>query len=286
MFTRATPAVPGIPQSVARDVRLFDYGNPRTLDVLKRQAHRLAAVVVEPVQSRCPEIQPAEFLKELRAITEKAGCLLIFDEMITGFRIHPGGAQAHFGVEADLATYAKIAGGGLPLSMVAGRHGLMDHIDGGAWSFGDASAPSAKTTFFAGTYCRHPLALAAARATALKLIEAGPALQDGLNATTSALVTRLNARMAAAGLPVEFTCFGSFFSIALTRSAIDARAVSLLSILLLTRGIHLRGGDRGGFLSTAHGAAEIDHIHDAFADGLETLAGLGLIRPTDRRTTR
>jgi glutamate-1-semialdehyde 2,1-aminomutase len=279
-FTRAHPSAPGVPRSVSRDVIVLDYGNPRSLDILRRKAGRIAAVLVEPVQSRCPELQPREFLHELRAITTHSGTALIFDEMITGFRIHPAGAQAYFGVEADLATYSKIAGGGLPLSIVAGRGRFMDHIDGGLWAFGDDSAPETPTTFFAGTFCRHPLALAAARATALHLIEAGPALQEGMTARTTALVERLNADARGAGLPVVFTSFGSFFGIALTQSAITQRAISLLSILLLTKGVHLRGGDRGGFLSTAHSDADIEHIREAFTGGLQTLAGLGLLPAT------
>ncbi len=279
-FSRACPSALGVPRSVSRDVIVLDYGNPRSLEILRRRAGSIAAVLVEPVQSRCPELQPSEFLHTLRAITARSGTALIFDEMITGFRIHPGGAQAYFGVEADLATYSKIAGGGLPLSIVAGRGRFMDYIDGGPWSFGDDSAPATPTTFFAGTYCRHPLALAAARATARHLIEAGPALQEGLTARTTALVERLNTDARKLGLPVVYTSFGSFFGIALTQSAIAQRAVSLLSILLLTKGVHLRGGDRGGFLSTAHTDADIEHIREAFTGGLQTLAGLGLLPST------
>lgn len=283
-FTRGVPAALGVSRAVAGDVMLLDYGNPRSLDILRAKAGKLAAVLVEPVQSRCPELQPRDFLHALRKITAREGAALIFDEMITGFRIHPGGAQAHFGVAADIATYSKIAGGGLPLSIVAGRARFMDAIDGGPWQFGDDSGPRIPTTFFAGTYCRHPLALAAALATARHLVEAGPALQQRLTDRTAALVARLNERMRARGLPVVFTAFGSFFGIALTQSAIPQRAINLLSIILLTQGVHLRGGDRGGFLSTAHGDADIDHVFEAFAGGLDRLASLGLLAPTDRST--
>lgn len=277
MLTGATPSFPGVSSAGARDVVMLEYGNPRSLDILRRKAGSLAAVLVEPVQSRSPELQPREFLHALRAITGKAGTALVFDEMISGFRVAPGGAQAHFGVEADLATYGKIAGGGLPLAFVAGSNRFMNFVDGGPWSWGDASAPTVQPTFFAGTYCRHPLALAAARAVARKLLEQGPDLQNGLNARTAALVERLDASAAAAGLPVRFTGFGSFFGIAMSLSAIPAHVPGLLSILLLTRGIHLRSGDKGGFLSTAHTQQDIDVIHDAFIDGLRTLAGYGLI---------
>lgn len=282
MLTRAHPNFAGIPSSAARDVILLDYGNPRSLDILRRKAGRLAAVLVEPVQSRCPELQPAAFLQELRAITQQAGTALIFDETITGFRVHPGGAQAHFGIRADLVTYGKIAGGGLPLSLIGGTKRFMDHIDGGPWSFGDASGPQVRTTFFAGTYCRHPLALAAARATARHLLDQGRALQDTLNQRTAALVERLNDMTAAKEIPVRFTRFGSFFAIAMSESRITPDTINLLSFLLLTAGVHLRAGDRGGFLSTAHSDEDIAAVFDAFASGLSTLASLGLLERRER----
>ena len=89
------------------------------------------------VRSRNPDYQPREYLQELRRVTEELGIPLLFDEMVTGFRSHPGGAQALFGVKADIATYGKVAGGGLPIGIVAGSPLYMDTLDGGAWSFGD-----------------------------------------------------------------------------------------------------------------------------------------------------
>jgi glutamate-1-semialdehyde 2,1-aminomutase len=278
---RAIPAFPGITPATAKDVVLLEYANPQSLDILRRRGRHFAAVLVEPVQSRNIDVQPRAFLHELRAITEQTGTALIFDEMISGFRVAQGGAQAHFGVEADIATYGKIAGGGLALALIAGSNRFMDYIDGGQWSYGDASAPAVQPTFFAGTYCRHPLSLAAARAAAKYMLDEGPALQEGLNARTSALVERLNTSMTAARFPVSFTSFGSFFSVAAGRSHVPPLALNLLSLLLLTAGIHLRGGDKGGFLSTAHTDADIDTIHDAFLQSLQSLAGFGLIPTTD-----
>lgn len=277
MLTRAVPGFPGIPASAVKDVLLLEYGNPRSLDIIRRKAGRLAAVLVEPVQSRNLEFQPREFLHELRDITTRGGVALIFDEMISGFRVAQGGAQEHFGVQADIATYGKIAGGGLPLSLIAGSNRFMDHVDGGRWSFGDASTQTVRPTFFAGTYCRHPLALAAARASARHMLESGPVLQHDLNVRTGALVARINASLSASALPVTFTSFGSFFGIATSRSTISPQAIGLFSLLLLTAGIHLRGGDKGGFLSTAHSDADIDTIHDAIVQSLQSLAGFGLL---------
>ncbi|MEM9767389.1 MAG: aminotransferase class III-fold pyridoxal phosphate-dependent enzyme [Cyanobacteria bacterium P01_D01_bin.71] len=269
--TRAVPAALGVPQATAKDVLVLEYGNPKSLDIIKSQRNQLAAVLVEPVQSRCPELQPREFLRALRDLTQSVNIVLIFDEMVTGFRVHPGGAQAHFGIQADLATYSKIAGGGLPLSIIAGKAPLMNHIDGGFWQFGDDSAPPVPTTFFAGTFCKHPLALAAARAACQHLKDKGPTLQKTLNQRTADLVDRLNAFTARADMPIRFTRFGSFFAIALTQSQISPIALNLISYHLLNQGIHLRGGDKGGFLSTAHTPGDIDAIYTAFCNAFTAL---------------
>ncbi|BCH56703.1 aminotransferase class III-fold pyridoxal phosphate-dependent enzyme [Agrobacterium vitis] len=281
---RTVPAFPGISPATAEDVVLLPYNDPRALEILERDGETFAAVLVEPVQSRNIDVQPRAFLHALRDVTQRTGAVLIFDEMISGFRVAPGGAQDHFEVEADLATYGKIAGGGLPLALIAGSNRLMNHIDGGPWSFGDESVPPAQPTFFAGTYCRHPLALAAARAAATYMLQQGQSLQDGLNARTRSLVEQLNTSLAAARLPVVFTQFGSFFSIAVNRSRIPPLALGLLSLELLTAGIHLRSGDKGGFLSTAHSDGDITAIHDAFLNGLQSLAGFGLIPLSDGTT--
>ncbi len=277
MLTGAVPGWPGIPADAGHGIMMLEYGNPRSLDILRRHGKSLAAVLVEPVQSRVPELQPREFLHDLRAVTQATGTALIFDEMISGFRVAQGGAQDHFGVRADLATYGKIAGGGLPLALIAGSERFMDRVDGGAWQFGDASAPQVPVTMFAGTHARHPLSLAAAWTTAQMLDAAGPALQTGLNATTAGLVERLNAAMSDRGLAVRFTHFGSFFAINASVSRMDPHAVPLLSLMLLAQGLHLRPGDRGGFLSTAHGPDDLAFIERAFADALLRLAAAGLI---------
>jgi glutamate-1-semialdehyde aminotransferase len=272
---QAVPAALGIPASIAKDVLVLEYGNPQSLEVIKAYQQELATVLVEPVQSRCPELQPREFLGQLRQITQESGIALIFDEMVTGFRIHPGGAQAWFGVEADMATYSKIVGGGLPISLIAGKSTYMDRIDGGTWDFGDRSSPQVKTTFFAGTFCKHPLSLAAARAVLQHLKEQGTALQEQLNQRTAQLVKRLNDYLETEKIPMRFTSFGSFFAVAASQSSVSPMAMTLLSYHLLNRGIHLRLGDKGGFLSTAHSDEEIDSIVRAFQDSVKDLQAEG-----------
>ncbi|MEM9658730.1 MAG: aminotransferase class III-fold pyridoxal phosphate-dependent enzyme [Planctomycetota bacterium] len=263
----AVPASPGVPAAAGRDCVVLEYGVPRSLEVVRRLRNRLAGVLVEPVQSRRPELQPRDFLHELRSATRDVGAALIFDEMVTGFRVHPGGAQAFFDVEADLATYSKIVGGGLPLSILAGRNEFMDHLhprEGGP----------TKTIFFAGTFCKHPLALAASHALLTRLIEAGPQLQRDLNMRTQGLVERLNVAAREEQLPIQFTRFGSFFSVDMSHSSVSIEQIVLLSYLLIFHGVHLRGGDRGGFLTVAHTEEDVSRIVDAFRTGLRSLSRL------------
>ncbi|MGB3299770.1 MAG: hypothetical protein WBA76_16000, partial [Phormidesmis sp.] len=161
--------------------------------------------------------------------------------------------------------------------IIAGKSRFMDCIDGGQWQFGDSSAPQTPTTFFAGTFSKHPLSLAAAHAALTHLKAEGPSLQATLTQKTTALVERLNTLTAEKDLPVRFTQFGSFFAIALTQSRISPLAITLLSYHLLNQGIHLRGGDKGGFLSTAHTPEDIEAIYSAFQTGLLTLKETGYL---------
>lgn len=132
---------------MVEDVLVLDYGNSQSLEIIKAYRDELAAVLVEPIQSRCPDLQPKEFLQQLRQLTAESGIALIFDEMVTGFRLHLGGAQAWFGVEADIATYGKVVGGGMPIGIVAGKAAYLNKIDGGMWNYGDASSPQIEKTF-------------------------------------------------------------------------------------------------------------------------------------------
>src|SRR4029079_15276527 len=161
--------------------------------------------------SRHPNLRPVEFLKEVRKITEESGAALIFDEVVTGFRVHPGGSQAFFGIRADLATYGKVVAGGMPVGILAGKAAFMDALDGGMWQFGDDSYPEVGVTFFAGTFVRHPLAVAATKAVLQHLKEQGRALQEQLNARTADLVRALNEIVAQEGVPTRIESFGSFF---------------------------------------------------------------------------
>ena len=263
---------PGVPQSSVADALVLDYADPGSLDVLRSRAREIAAVLVEPVQSRRPDLQPREFLHQLRAVTRELGIALIFDETITGFRIHPGGAQAWFGVEADLATYGKVAGGGMPIGLVTGRNGYMDAIDGGIWQFGDASVPRGETTFFAGTFMKHPLTMAAARATLLELKTRGPALQEALDRRTTRLANLLNDYFAAEAVSLQIVHFGSLFRFVFKTN------MDLFFYHLLDRGVFIWEG-RNCFLSAAHTDADVDFLIASVQASVEALRDGGFLPP-------
>lgn len=268
------PIAPGVSPRVAEDVLVLDYGNPKSLELIEAYKHELAAVLVEPVQTSRVDLQPKEFLHQLRQLTTELGIVLIFDEMVTGFRIHPGGAQAWFGVAADIATYGKIVGGGLPIGVIAGKAAYMDKIDGGMWHFGDTSFPQIETTLFAGTHCKHPLSLAAAKAVLNYLKAQGATLQLNLNQRTAEFVNTLNAYFEAEKISVKMINFGSLFGPASSGNTTNSAqslplGLSLLTYHLIKRGFLSRGGS--GFLSTAHTDEDINYIIQTVKDSISDL---------------
>ena len=261
---RSTPIAPGIAPSMVENVVVLDYGSPESLKTIKAIGPELAAVLVEPVQSRRPDLQPREFLQELRTITSETGTALVFDEVVTGFRTHPGGAQALFGVRADIATYGKVIGGGLPIGVVAGRSTYLDALDGGDWRYGDDSYPAVGVTFFAGTFVRHPLALASARAVLQRLKKDGPELQRALNLSTTGFVEVLNTHARKVGVPINVTHFSSWFCFNFPH---DLPLASLFFPFMRAKGIHIWEG-RPGFLTLAHSKADVDRVVAAFKETL------------------
>ncbi len=261
---KSAPIAPGIPPGMVEDTLILDYGTPESLALVAEHAHELAAVLVEPVQSRRPDLQPREFLHALRRITEEAGAALIFDEVITGFRVHPGGAQAVFGVRADMATYGKVIGGGMPFGILTGKAEYLDAFDGGQWQYGDDSFPQVGVTFFAGTFVRHPLALAAASAVLTHLETHGPGLQEALNARTEAFVARVNTFSELRGVPMRLANFGSLFYF---KFAPELKWASLFYYELRALGVHIWEG-RPCFLSTAHTDDDIDRAVNLFAQAI------------------
>lgn len=270
---RSIPAAPGIPPEMVENILVVDYDSLESLEILRNRADELAAVMVESVQSRRPEYQPKEFLQQLRDFTEEAGIALIFDEIVTGFRIHPGGAQAHFGIKADIATYGKIVGGGLPIGVIAGKSQYMDALDGGFWQFGDDSVPEVGVTYFAGTFVRHPLALAAAKAVLQHLQQSGPSLQQNLNARTDKFVAELMGYFQQVQAPFTAYNFGSLFMV---KSAPEFPYGDLLFYLLRDKGVHT-WDHRPCFLTTAHSEADLAFVMAAFKESIAEMQSAGFL---------
>ncbi|HKD82308.1 MAG TPA: aminotransferase class III-fold pyridoxal phosphate-dependent enzyme [Candidatus Angelobacter sp.] len=270
---RSRPVAPGVPQSAVDNVLIVDYGDPASLDILRAQAHELAAVVVEPVQSRRPDLLPREFLHELRKLTQESGTVLVFDEIVTGFRVHPRGAQGYFGMQADIATYGKVIGGGIPIGIVAGKARYLDALDGGQWNYGDSSGPEAGMTFFAGTFVRHPLALAACWACLNHLHDNSPDLQRNLNQKTSHLVEAMLDFARRAGTPIQIPHFASWMCFQFPH---DVPYASLFWAYMRARGIHMWEG-RPSFLTTAHTDADIQLVLKAFKETIVEMQRAGFL---------
>jgi len=266
----SAPMAPGITDHLVGDVLVLKYNDPEALDVIRSHAAELAAVLVEPVQSRKPDLQPRQFLHELRAITEKQGTALILDEVITGFRTGQGGAQEWFGVQADIATYGKVVGAGLPVGVVAGKAKYLNAIDGGWWQYGDASYPTGDgiRTLVGGTFCHHPLAMASILAMLKHLRQEGPRLQETLNERTRRLTDTLNRYFMEQRIPIHMVRFGSLFRFVLQGDS------ELLFYHLLEKGIYVWEG-RNCFLSTAHTEEDVDQIIRAVIESVENMRAGG-----------
>ncbi len=266
------PIAPGITQSLINDVIVLEYGVNKSLKFIEENTNDIAAVLVEPIQSRRLDLQPKEFLSKLRIITEQNGVALIFDEVITGFRVHPGGLQALFEVQADLVTYGKVIGGGLPIGVVAGKSSFMDSIDGGVWNYGDQSFPMSdgKRTFVAGTFCHHPLAMSASHAVLTYMKEIGYDLQMKLNLRTSMLVERLNDYFAQIDAPVKVISFCSIFKFVIEKK------LELFFYFLLKNGVYTWEG-RTCFISLAHTDSDIENIITAVKQSILDMYNCGIL---------
>ncbi|MEU6368208.1 aminotransferase class III-fold pyridoxal phosphate-dependent enzyme [Streptomyces sp. NPDC046931] len=271
--THSVPMAPGISPEAARDPLILTYGAGSSLKAIEEHADQLAGVLVEPVQSRNPALQPADFLKELRELTARLGIPLIFDEVITGFRVHPGGAQAYFGVRADIVAYGKVVGGGLPVSVVAGKAEFLDRVDGGVWADGPGPDPDSEKTYIGSTFEMHPLAMASARGILRHLRDQGPALQEALTARTTRLAETLNAFFEEEEVPIRVLHFSSVFRFAWRGNASYAYQpleIEVFHFHLLSRGIYIWEG-RTCFLSSAHTDEDIEGIVTAVRESIAAM---------------
>jgi glutamate-1-semialdehyde aminotransferase/acyl carrier protein len=276
------PMAPGIPRSAVGHVTVLPYGTPEALEYIRENTGQLAAVMVEPVQSRRPEFRPADFIHEVRRLTQDNGALMIFDEVVTGFRFGLRGAQGYYGVQADLVTYGKVVGRGMPVGVVAGRAACMDTFDGGQWAYGDESFPQAPVTFFAGTFVRHPLALAALKAMLETLAAKPPLFWEAMNAKGDRLGRTMDRWFTENDMPFALPNCGSLLYL-----RIDDRAplAPLIGPHLRDRGVFLLEGFPS-YMTAAHDEAEIDHVIAAMQDAALEMRADGVIGGREDATPR
>ena len=274
---RSLSAAPGILANAVEHILVLDWNSEDSLRVLRERGTELAAIMTEPIQNKYPTLQPREFVHALREIADQAGCALIFDEVVTGFRVAPGGAQEFYGVRADIATYGKVIGGGLPFAAIAGNANWLDALDGGHWQYGDDSYPEAGVTYFAGTFVRHPLALAAAHATLLHLKRGGRGFYRQLNDRTQRMIERLNAAFAQRDAPVKAVHCASLWRLQWDDGVPN---ISLFYYLARFHGLHLFE-QFGHFVTEAMTEAHTDRIVEVFSHALDELIALGLMTTKD-----
>ena len=256
LLTFGTPSSAGVPPEVAAHTLTLEYNNIAAVEQLFAEiGNEIACVIVEPVAGNMNLIAPAAgFLEALRAQCTQHGAVLIFDEVMTGFRVALGGAQARYGITPDLTTLGKVIGGGLPVGAFGGRRDIMQCL-----------APVGPV-YQAGTLSGNPVAVAAGMAT-LKLIQA-PGFHAALEASTQRFVQGL--ANAAKAHDIEFSAqsvggmFGLYFSAEVPQSYADVmqsdkEAFNRFFHAMLDEGVYLApSAFEAGFVSAAHGDKEID----------------------------
>ena len=261
--TLSIPGTPGVPESTVQDTLLAPYNDLAAVkDLFHLYGHEIAAVIVEPVAANMGLVPPADgFLKGLRALCDHSGSLLIFDEVITGFRVGYGGAQVRLDITPDLTTCGKILGGGLPVGAFGGKAEYMRRV-----------APEGDI-YQAGTLSGNPLAMAAGVATLNILRKADYA---GLEERVAQFARQLEAVLLAKGLDVQVPQYASMFSIFFTAGAVrnfeDAKKADTKRFTKLYKGMRKRGiylapsAFETAMISFAHTEADFERTLEAVAE--------------------
>ena len=269
-LTFGVPTSPGVPKALADLTLTLPYNDFEAATKLFDECGGdIAGLIVEPVVGNANCLPPREgYLQHLRALCTQHGALLIFDEVMTGFRVALGGAQAHYGITPDLTTFGKIIGGGMPVGAYGGRRDLMQQI-----------AP-AGPIYQAGTLSGNPVAMAAGLAM-LELIQA-PGFHDGLAAATAVLCEGMEAAARDSGLPLTTTRVGAMFGLFFTDQQVDtyAQAVACDTAAfnrffhaMLERGVYLApSAFEAGFMSSAHTPDVIDATISAAREAFKVVA--------------
>ena len=270
-LTFGNPSSEGVPPDLARDTLVLDYNEPSELArVFHERGRDIACVIVEPVAGNMNLVRPRpEFLAALRTLCDQYGSLLIFDEVMTGFRVGLGSAQGLFGIRPDLSTFGKVIGGGMPLGAFGGRRDVMHKV-----------APLGPV-YQAGTLSGNPLSVAAGLAT-LKKIRA-PGFYESLTTKTSALVAALTAAARQQGVGFCAQSVGGMFGLYFAAEppytyaevmACDKAAFNRFFHAMLEKGVYFApSAFEAGFVSAAHSDADIAATAAAAAAVFAEMAG-------------
>lgn len=268
-LTLGNPNSAGIPESFANETIVIDYNDTQALnEAFQKYGASIACVIVEPFPANCGLILPKEgYLEELRSITKKYGSLLIFDEVMTGFRLALGGVQELVNITPDLTAMGKIIGGGLPVGALGGKAEIMDHL-----------APDGPV-YQAGTLSGNPLALAAGIASLKKLIEEAP--YQRLEMLGKRMQDALSSVAQEQGIPLQVPQVGSMFALFFNETPVsnfpealqsDTDLFSRFFKEALQRGIYLPpSAYETCFISTAHEASAIDEAIDSLTQAIKAL---------------
>ena len=271
MATFGIPGTPGVTEGAARDTLVLPFNDSEAVETaLEEAGERTACVIVEPVAANMGVVPPRPgFLEHLRDVTAAHGALLVFDEVITGFRLGRGGAQELYGVEPDLTVLGKVMGGGLPCAAFGGRADFMERL-----------APEGPV-YQAGTLSGNPVAVAAGLAALDLVAHENP--YPPLERAAVRLVDGLTDALEEAGVVHTINRVGSLFSVFLGAAEVedfaaareaDHEAFARLFHALLERGVHLPpSGYEAWFLGTAHGDAEVERTLAAIGESAAVLAG-------------
>jgi glutamate-1-semialdehyde 2,1-aminomutase len=271
--TFGIPGTPGVTAGAAADTIVLPWGDQETVeDLFHEGGHAVAGVILEPVPANIGVLEPPPgFLESVRGLTAAHGALLVFDEVISGFRLARGGAQERLGVAPDVTVLGKVMGGGFPCAAFGGRAEVMDHL-----------APEGPV-YQAGTLSGNPVAVAAGLA-ALDLVDRldpFPALDRTAEVLTGALADALSAAGVAHAINRVGSLFSVFFAEDPVREASGARAAdhgayARFFHAMLERGVCLPpSGYEAWFLSTAHGDAEVELVVQAAREAAKEVAATG-----------
>jgi glutamate-1-semialdehyde 2,1-aminomutase len=268
-LTHGNPSSPGVPAGCTQDTWVLDYNDGQQLeDLFRSRGDQIAAVILEPVVGNMGLVIPTlEFLQALRTLCDRHGAVLIFDEVMTGFRLAYGGVQELFGIKADLTTLGKILGGGMPVGAYGGRKDIMRKVS------------PAGPVYQAGTLSGNPVAMAAGIAMLTTLRDSNPYPQ--LRDYTRRLAIGLSAEATAAGVPHTCPHLGSMFTLFFnpdpvtnlaTATRSDTARFAKFFHAMLDRGVYLACSQyEANFVSAAHAEADLEATLNAAREALRSI---------------